>query len=694
MLSCRRFARTCFPLALVAGSFVLAPPALAAIWASPASLGQATWTVDILTDENDPACTPGDCSLREAIAAAADGDLVAFALPGSPPWTIALTAALSQLALTNDITITGPGSAALAISGANLIRVMTIQAGASVALSGLTLRNGETKSAGDRDGGCLKVLGQVALSAVRFDSCQAWKGGITSNIAGGDGGGVFVAAGATLSGDLLEFAGDQAGVGGGSASPPTVFAGGRGGGLANAGTATLARTTIANCTSGAGGGPNGPGGDGGGVANLGGGMLLLDSSTLSGNRTGDGATFMSSSGADGRGGGLLCIGDCTLDNVTLSGNAVGTSAVGAIAQGGGLMVTGGTTRLRNVTVAANTATSTGGGIARSAGAIRTRNSVFAGNTGGASPDCAGAVSGVVSEGFNLIRVNNGCASSFSGTDQEGTSASPLEPLLGALAGNGGPTATHAPASNSPAIDHGDGAGCQRFDPFPGIDEPMSLDQRGELRPTDGDGDTVAICDVGAFEIAQTAPVTHALAVVVSGAGSGSVTSAPAGIDCPGDCGETFILTQNVALSATPAPGSFLSGWSGDCAGTGACAFTMSTDRSVTATFGLIPVQHLLSVAILGAGSVTSSPGGIDCPGDCSESFAEAQSVTLTPVAAADYFFTGWVGDCSGTGGCAVVMSVDRTVSATFDTLVLFRDGFASGETCHWTASVGGPSCPP
>lgn len=651
------------------------------------------WTVDITADENDPICAPGDCSLREAIAAAGDGDTILFALPGPSPWTINLLGALQQLSVTHDITISGPGAALLAVSGANLVRVMTIQAGATVTLSGLTLRNGEAKSSGDKHGGCLKVVGEALASSSRFESCQAWNGGVSSNTPGGDGGAVYVAAGGIFTGNLLVFAGDLAGVGGGSLDPPTaVFAGGRGGGLANSGTATISQSTVSGCTAGAGGGPWGPGGDGGGIANLAGGSLRLDATTLSGNRSGDGAVF-TLSGADGRGGGLYCEADCTLNNVTLSGNAVGTSAVGAVAQGGGLFVAGGTTRLRNATVAGNIANSTGGGIARSAGTIRPRNALFAGNTGGASPDCASATGGVVSEGHNLIRVNNGCAASFTGTDQEGTAATPLEPLLAALAANGGPTETRALGAGSPAIDRGDLLGCASWNPALAQDEPMVADQRGELRPTDGDGDTVATCDVGAFEAAAVAPAQHLLAVVAAGAGVGTVTSLPAGISCPADCGESFVFTTNVQLTATPAAGSYFNGWSGACSGTGACAFDMSVDRAVTATFGLLRTLDV-TLAGGGSGSVASVPAGIACPADCTQDYADGTPVTLTATPLPGSFFSGWTGDCAGAGTCQPALDANRAVTATFGSLTIFLDGFESDDPCAWSANVGGTACPP
>jgi len=68
----------------------------------------------------------------------------------------------------------------------------------------------------------------------------------------------------------------------------------------------------------------------------------------------------------------------------------------------------------------------------------------------------------------------------------------------------------------------------------------------------------------------------------------------------------------------------------------------------------------------GSGTVTSSPAGIDCGSDCSESYASGASVTLTAAAAADSHFGGWGGACSGGGPCTVTMSASQSVTATFD----------------------------
>lgn len=75
-----------------------------------------------------------------------------------------------------------------------------------------------------------------------------------------------------------------------------------------------------------------------------------------------------------------------------------------------------------------------------------------------------------------------------------------------------------------------------------------------------------------------------LTVAKSGAGSGTVTSVPAGIDCGADCSEGFAPGTAVTLYANPAVGSAFTGWSGACTGTGVCQLTVSGATQVTATF--------------------------------------------------------------------------------------------------------------
>ncbi len=73
-------------------------------------------------------------------------------------------------------------------------------------------------------------------------------------------------------------------------------------------------------------------------------------------------------------------------------------------------------------------------------------------------------------------------------------------------------------------------------------------------------------------------------VTFAGAGSGTVSSTPAGISCPGTCTASFPTNSTVTLTETPSTGDLFGGWSGACSGTGACSVTMSGSESVTATF--------------------------------------------------------------------------------------------------------------
>jgi Calx-beta domain/Right handed beta helix region/Divergent InlB B-repeat domain/Pectate lyase len=83
--------------------------------------------------------------------------------------------------------------------------------------------------------------------------------------------------------------------------------------------------------------------------------------------------------------------------------------------------------------------------------------------------------------------------------------------------------------------------------------------------------------------------------------------------------------------------------------------------------GALPVTHVLNVAKAGTGdgTVTSSPNGINCGGDCSHFYNPGTVVTLNKVAAAGSTFTGWSGACTGAGACQVTMSAVKSVTATF-----------------------------
>lgn len=74
----------------------------------------------------------------------------------------------------------------------------------------------------------------------------------------------------------------------------------------------------------------------------------------------------------------------------------------------------------------------------------------------------------------------------------------------------------------------------------------------------------------------------------------------------------------------------------------------------------------LTAAVTGSGSIDSSPGGIACPGDCSQDYPDNTPVSVTATEASGWSFDHWLGACSGsTPTCDLVMSVDRSVTAVF-----------------------------
>ncbi|MBI2087107.1 MAG: hypothetical protein HYT69_03000 [Candidatus Zambryskibacteria bacterium] len=119
---------------------------------------------------------------------------------------------------------------------------------------------------------------------------------------------------------------------------------------------------------------------------------------------------------------------------------------------------------------------------------------------------------------------------------------------------------------------------------------------------------------------------YVLNVSRSGTGSGTVTSSPLGINCGSNCSENYDYNTSVTLTATPSGGSIFSGWSGGgCSGTGSCVVTMSSATSVTANFTLSTYNLTTSI---NSGSGTITAPGINCPGDCTESYTSGTWITL------------------------------------------------------------------
>jgi alpha-tubulin suppressor-like RCC1 family protein len=160
-----------------------------------------------------------------------------------------------------------------------------------------------------------------------------------------------------------------------------------------------------------------------------------------------------------------------------------------------------------------------------------------------------------------------------------------------------------------------------------------------------------------------------LTVTKAGNGRGSVIPSVAGLNCgPADdvCIATYTAGTALNLTATPAAGSRFDTWSGcDSTNAAVCSLTMNTSRSVVPAFRL---QFVLTVnkTGIGGGTVTSSPGGINCGSTCSAVYDSDTVVTLTATPAMLSVFNGWTGcDTVSGAACTVRMSAAKSVAADF-----------------------------
>ena len=110
----------------------------------------------------------------------------------------------------------------------------------------------------------------------------------------------------------------------------------------------------------------------------------------------------------------------------------------------------------------------------------------------------------------------------------------------------------------------------------------------------------------------------------------------------------------------------------------------------TFTGGKTTTDKTLTVSVAGtAAGTVSGAGGLSCPGSCSKTFTSGTAVSLSATPAAGATFTGWSGACSGTGTCALTMSSDQQVTATFAPVQKPPPPPPSAPSC--TLSTGGSS---
>ncbi|MDQ4005149.1 MAG: hypothetical protein M3135_02455, partial [Actinomycetota bacterium] len=364
---------------------------------SPASAAVIAPTVftDDLTDN-------GNCTLREAIAAATFDMGTDQCPPGSGTDTIQLQSGVYELSLTG--------------SGEDLNDDGDLDVRETIDIVGTGMASTVIEGNGSTTGERVFHLPDGTDGDLSLTDLTVQHGGDGNDT----GAGIRAGAGTVL--DLLRVSvlANNAGTG-------------DGGGIENTGTATLIDSRVALTPA---------SDEGGGIDSSIPGTLTLERVTIDHNTS------------TRSGGGIFLDGDAlTMTNVTVSNNTSGED-------GGGLDVGSGPTVMNNVTITGNTAdaddTDNGDGGGLSGDEITLRNSIVAGNVdatsspGAIATDCSTTDS--TSGGHNILGVADECGITPATGDKFGTAAAPVDPMLGPLADNGGLTVTHALLPGSPAID--------------------------------------------------------------------------------------------------------------------------------------------------------------------------------------------------------------------------------------------------
>ncbi len=453
----KRFAlRALFAVAMLAGLLM------------PASRAHASGTVGT--------GTPGSCSESALDSALTSGGLIAFNC-GPAPFFLVLT---SMKTISVDTII--DGGSLVTLDGGGFIQLFTVNSGHSLTLRNLTLRGGKGSFGGAiSNNGTLNVVNSTFTSNTAGDggaivndgTLNITNGSFFNNSAGtgGFGGAIDNDSALTINGGY--FSGNAAPNGFGGAisnsSSTTInnsyFVANRadfGGAIETSIAAlTISRTTFyRNTATSIGGAIEGQG------MNVSTSTFDTNSAPRAGAISGAAGTsinqsaFYSNDATSTAGGAFDNEGSPnTVTDSTFYGNHATTNG-GAIYNGGGLTV-------NNSTVAG----STGGYGIYNASSLTLENTIISGNT----PDNCFSSGSFTSAGHNL---DSGGACALGGAGD----LSGMDPKLGPVANNGGPTQSMSLLAGSPAIDHGSNASC------------APTDQRGVVRPQGG------VCDIGAYEV--------------------------------------------------------------------------------------------------------------------------------------------------------------------------------------------------
>jgi len=361
------------------------------------------------------------------------------------------------------------------------------------------------------------------LSACHFTGCDISHNTAGDGGFGGMGGGVFTLLNQLLSMTECTISDNVAGSGGGEGSAGGLSL------LGSLGPAVLVDSLIANNTAGS---DTSEAAAGGGIV-----IVPVESFGAVEFPVSLPSTLVPSVPEPGDDLGLLL----HMVNCTVSGNTVLASNDNS--WGGGIVADGGETGailagLSFCTVTDNSARR-GGGIATAGtpaddssfeGVIQLKNSIVAGNTALMTDMGNDALGTIASLGGNIV----GDAQGWDYSEEMEMAADcgdliGVDPLLGPLADNGGPTLTHELLPGSPAVDgacdcnaiadyHIDWDSILVLFLFPSstsfqdaLNAAVESDQRGEIRPVDGDGDGEERCDIGAVEMQPDILLPHAVA---------------------------------------------------------------------------------------------------------------------------------------------------------------------------------------
>jgi len=133
----------------------------------------------------------------------------------------------------------------------------------------------------------------------------------------------------------------------------------------------------------------------------------------------------------------------------------------------------------------------------------------------------------------------------------------------------------------------------RFDLMYTGTEPIGTNEPGRMRLDVGRDDYYMANVPGCPDLSNSPYLESAYPISVTVSGPGTVTSSPAGIDCPGSCTGKF--GGSVTLTATPSAGALFKGWTGACSGTGTCVVT--SEGSVTASFSAASHRRTLTLRV-------------------------------------------------------------------------------------------------